>query len=89
MAEAEHALPRGEVIIRSITGDEGRLSLLAADNCAGIAALETLALLGNVGCGVALTLQKVSCSTRNAIAPWSASPCMKSLGSVRVALCMS
>lgn len=49
----------GEVIIESITGDGGRLSKEAADNCAGIAALETLKLLGPISCGVAITLDKV------------------------------
>lgn len=52
-------LPPGEVVIRSITGDDGRLPLIAVDNCVGIAALETLKLLGQTECGVALTLDKV------------------------------
>ena len=60
LAEAEPDLPAGDVVIRNITGDEGRLSRLAAENCAGIAALETLALLGTVSCGVALSLHKVN-----------------------------
>ena len=58
-AEAMPNLPPGEVIIRSITGDDGRLPLVAVDNCVGIAALETLNLLGQTECGVALTLDKV------------------------------
>jgi homoserine kinase len=49
----------GEVIIEDISGDGGRLSRVAADNCVGIAATETLKLLGNPSCGVALTLCKV------------------------------
>ena len=59
IAEACPDLPGGEVVIRSITGDDGRLPLVAANNCVGIAAIETIKLLGNVDCGVALTLQKV------------------------------
>lgn len=59
IAEACPDLPDGEVIIRSITGDDGRLPLVAATNCVGIAAIETIKLLGHVDCGVALTLQKV------------------------------
>lgn len=49
----------GKVVIESITGDGGRLSLSAADNCIGIAAIETLKLLGQPSCGIALTLNKV------------------------------
>ena len=49
----------GEVVIDSIEGDGGRLSLVAAENCAGIAALETLKLLGQTSCGVSLRLHKV------------------------------
>lgn len=49
----------GVVVIDSITGDNGRLSLVAADNCVGIAAAETLKLLGSPTCGVGLTLHKV------------------------------
>lgn len=48
----------GQVVIESITGDNGRLSLVAADNCVGIAAAETLKLLGSPSCGVSLTLHK-------------------------------
>lgn len=47
-----------EVVIDSIEGDGGRLSLDPAQNCVGIAAAETLRLLGQPSCGVALTLQK-------------------------------
>ena len=49
----------GEVLIQQIEGDGGRLSLEASKNCAGIAALETLKLLGHTSCGVSLTLKKV------------------------------
>lgn len=59
-AEAMPDLPAGEVVIRSISGDDGRLPLIAVDNCVGIAALETLKALGQTACGVAITLDKVS-----------------------------
>lgn len=50
----------GEVVIDSIEGDGGRLSLVAAENCVGIAALETLRLMQRQpACGVSLTLKKV------------------------------
>lgn len=49
----------GVVEIASIEGDGGRLSLDPDKNCVGIAARETLALLGNCSCGVSLTLNKV------------------------------
>ncbi len=62
IAEAMPDLPGGEVVIKSITGDDGRLPLVAANNCVGIAAIETIKLLGNIECGVALTLLKVSCT---------------------------
>lgn len=58
-AEAMPNLPAGEVVIRSITGDDGRLPLIAVDNCVGIAAMETLKLLGQTECGVGITLNKV------------------------------
>jgi homoserine kinase len=49
----------GEVVITSIEGDGGRLSLIGAENCAGIAAIETLKLLGGQpSCGVSLRLKK-------------------------------
>lgn len=49
----------GEVVIESIEGDGGRLSLEASKNCVGIAAIETLKLLGAApSCGVALKLNK-------------------------------
>eukprot|EP00798_Chlamydomonas_sp_ICE-L_P002206 gene2206-33766_t len=48
----------GEVVIEKIEGDDGRLSLVAEDNCIGIAAIETLKLLGQPSCGVSLTLHK-------------------------------
>lgn len=57
-------LPGGEVVIKSITGDDGRLPLVASNNCVGIAAIETIKLLGDINCGVALTLLKV-CSDPN------------------------
>jgi hypothetical protein len=49
----------GRVVIDKIEGDNGRLSLNAAENCIGIAAIETLKLIGQPSCGVALTLHKV------------------------------
>jgi len=49
----------GQVVIESIEGDNGRLSLDPAKNCIGIAAMETLKLIGQPSCGVALTLRKV------------------------------
>ena len=48
----------GQVVIDGISGDGGRLALEASDNCSGIAALETLKLLGVTNVGVSLTLQK-------------------------------
>ena len=55
------ALPNqpGVVLIERIEGDNGRLSLDPAKNCIGIAAMETLKLLGQPTCGVSLTLLKV------------------------------
>jgi hypothetical protein len=50
----------GVVLIDKIEGDNGRLSLVAKDNCVGIAATETLKLIGATSCGVALTLYKVA-----------------------------
>jgi homoserine kinase len=64
----------GKVVIESIVGDNGRLSLDPADNCIGIAATETLKLLGNPSCGVSLKLHKVSSarlSSRNQVNPRS------------------
>ena len=53
----------GRVVIERITGDGGRLSLEAAQNCVGIAALEALEMLkashGSPTCGVSLVLEKV------------------------------
>ena len=46
-------------MIESIEGDQGRLSLVAADNCVGIAVIETMKLLGQASCGVSLKLNKV------------------------------
>ena len=49
----------GEVIIESIEGDGGRLTLEPSKNCIGIAAIETLKLLaGAPSCGVTLRLKK-------------------------------
>ena len=49
----------GEVFIESIEGDGGRLTLDPAKNCVGIAASETLALLGATpSCGVSIRLKK-------------------------------
>eukprot|EP00897_Mesotaenium_endlicherianum_P007187 jgi/Mesen1/6497/ME000332S05504 len=45
-AEVRDDLPGGTVVIDSIQGDNGRLSLVAEDNCVGIAAIATLQLLG-------------------------------------------
>ena len=45
--------------IESIEGDGGRLTLEAPKNCVGIAAIETLKLIGRTSCGVSLRLQKV------------------------------
>eukprot|EP00889_Picochlorum_renovo_P006752 jgi/Picre1/33782/NNA_001261.t1 len=54
----EEAAP-GEVVIESIEGDGGRLSLDAAQNCAGIAAIETVKLFAAVpSCGIGITLKK-------------------------------
>jgi homoserine kinase len=49
----------GHVEIESIEGDGGRLTLEAPKNCVGIAAIETLKLIGQTSCGVSLRLQKV------------------------------
>lgn len=51
-------LEGGAIVIESITGDGGRLSLQADDNCAGIAAKATLQLLGVTDVGISLTLEK-------------------------------
>lgn len=48
----------GEIVIEKIEGDGGRLSLDPANNCIGVAAAETLKLLGQPTCGVSLTLHK-------------------------------
>lgn len=50
--------PAGTVVIEAITGDGGRLTLDPAKNCIGVAATETLKLIGQVSCGVSLALQK-------------------------------
>ena len=56
----------GRVVIDKIEGDNGRLSLNAAENCIGIAAIETLKLIGQPSCGVGLTLHKVRPGQRRA-----------------------
>lgn len=48
----------GKVVITEITGDNGRLPLTAEENCIGIAAIETLKLIGQPSCGISLTLEK-------------------------------
>eukprot|EP00239_Pterosperma_sp_CCMP1384_P007080 CAMPEP_0197844012 /NCGR_PEP_ID=MMETSP1438-20131217/978_1 /TAXON_ID=1461541 /ORGANISM="Pterosperma sp., Strain CCMP1384" /LENGTH=396 /DNA_ID=CAMNT_0043454537 /DNA_START=463 /DNA_END=1653 /DNA_ORIENTATION=+ len=48
----------GEVVIEDIQGDGGRLSYEAADNCSGIAAIETLKLLGVSDMGIGISLNK-------------------------------
>nr|QKY14839.1 homoserine kinase (KHSE) [Polytomella parva] len=46
------------IFIESIEGDGGRLSLDPAKNCIGVAATETLKLIGEVDCGISLKLHK-------------------------------
>jgi homoserine kinase len=48
----------GAIVIDAISGDGGRLSLEAGDNCAGIAAKATLELLGVTDVAISLTLEK-------------------------------
>jgi hypothetical protein len=50
----------GVIVIERIEGDKGRLSLDPEKNCIGVAARETLKLIGQVSCGVSLTLHKVT-----------------------------
>lgn len=51
--------PPGTLVIESIEGDNGRLSLIPSDNCVGIAAAETLRLMGAMpSCGIGLSLKK-------------------------------
>jgi len=58
-ARAIESLAPGQVVIESITGDNGRLSLDAPQNCAGIAAIETVKLFAATpSCGIGLTLEK-------------------------------
>lgn len=60
IARAVPGLAPGKVIIEKIVGDNGRLSLDPAKNCIGVAAMETLRLLGDrVTCGISLSLDKV------------------------------
>ena len=51
-------LAPGSVLITSMTGDNGRLSLDPQKNCCGIAAAATLKLLGVTSCGVSLECTK-------------------------------
>lgn len=48
----------GQVIIEAVEGDGGKLSLDAAKNCSGIAAIEVLKMIGETSVGVALTVKK-------------------------------
>lgn len=57
-ARVDSQLPAGQVVIEDITGDDGRLPRIAERNCVGIAAIETIKLLGDIDCGVSLTLNK-------------------------------
>jgi homoserine kinase len=58
-ARAMPSLQPGEVVIEDIVGDGGRLGRDPATNCVGIAAKETMRLLGAApSCGVALRLKK-------------------------------
>ena len=59
-ARVDSQLPAGQVVIEDITGDDGRLPRIAERNCVGIAAIETIKLLGDIDCGVSLTLNKVN-----------------------------
>ena len=59
-AKVDSELPAGRVVIEDITGDDGRLPRIAERNCVGIAAIETIKLLGDVDCGISLTLNKVN-----------------------------
>lgn len=51
-------LPGGTVLISSSSGDGGRLSLVASENCCGIAASAALRLLNVSTCGVSLACYK-------------------------------
>ncbi|XP_024374981.1 homoserine kinase [Physcomitrium patens] len=57
-AEVSNAVPAGQIQISTITGDNGRLSLVAGNNCAGIAGKATLELLGVQSVGIMLNLHK-------------------------------
>ena len=59
-ARVDSQLPAGRVEIEDITGDDGRLPRMAERNCVGIAAIETIKLLGVIDCCVSLTLNKVN-----------------------------
>lgn len=54
---SQETLP-GQIRISSVLGDGGKLSLESEKNCAGIAAMATLELLGVTSVGVSLCLQK-------------------------------
>ncbi|CAM6071093.1 unnamed protein product [Sphagnum tenellum] len=57
-AQVCETVPAGDIMIESITGDEGRLSCVSGENCAGIAGKATLELLGVQSVGISLTLHK-------------------------------
>eukprot|EP00271_Cylindrocystis_brebissonii_P005550 TRINITY_DN17638_c0_g1_i1.p1 TRINITY_DN17638_c0_g1~~TRINITY_DN17638_c0_g1_i1.p1 ORF type:complete len:435 (-),score=70.83 TRINITY_DN17638_c0_g1_i1:314-1618(-) len=57
-AEVADDIPAGTVVIKEIVGDGGKLSLIAENNCIGIAAMATMELLGARSVGVALSLRK-------------------------------
>jgi len=52
------AVAAGNIQIQSITGDNGRLSCVPENNCAGIAGKATLELLGVKSVGIVLNLHK-------------------------------
>lgn len=58
IARVNHRVSPGSVSISRITGDGGRLSLDAENNCVGIAARATLAYMPRVDCGITLELHK-------------------------------
>jgi homoserine kinase len=58
-AIAEPSGAPGSIVIERIVGDEGRLSFEIEKNCIGIAARETLRLMGTeLSCGIRLRLHK-------------------------------
>lgn len=56
--QVSDAVPAGNIQIQSITGDNGRLSCVPENNCAGIAGKATLELLGVKSVGIVLNLHK-------------------------------